>query len=130
MNLNFLHKIGHNIQKAQNFSIQKQQQLQQQSKNQNANSNDMNSLINSNDLIDSSNNYDHSFLLKKQLFQQQQQKVQQQQQQNRLLQIENEIQKTYAFYVQNLNERRDYLLKVGNYSIYNGHLLSNETNFG
>jgi len=34
-----------------------------------------------------------------------------QQQHNRLLQIENEIQKTYKFYVQSLNERRDYLLK-------------------
>lgn len=76
--------------------------------------------MNSSDLGDlSPNNYDRSFLLKKQHFhqQQQQQKAQHQQQhqaqqqQNRLLQIENEIRNTYAFYVKNLNERRDYLLK-------------------
>ena len=31
--------------------------------------------------------------------------------QNRLVQIENEIQKTYSFYAQMLNERRDYIIK-------------------
>ncbi len=91
------------------YPVHKQQQQQLLSSKQGGNE-----PLNSNDLVDlSNNNYDQSFLLKKQHFQQQQQQKihQQQQQQNRLLQIENEIQNTYAFYVKNLNERRDYLLK-------------------
>ena len=53
------------------------------------------------DLIDSSSSYDQAMLKKQQ----------QQQLKNRLLQIENDIQKTYSFYVQQLNERRDSLIK-------------------
>ena len=61
-----------------------------------------------NKLSESSNDFDQSSLIKKY------QRLQQQytmQQQNCLFKIESEIQKTYAFYVQMLNERRDYLLK-------------------
>lgn len=99
---------------------QKSQSIQKQQHQQQTNKPNSNYLLNSRDLCDlSPSNYDQSFLLKKQYFHQHQQEQkdqnqqqhQAQQQQNRLLQIENEIQNTYAFYVKNLNERRDYLLK-------------------
>lgn len=70
----------------------------------------------------SSSPLDQNKMLKRQLQQQQQHQHQQQQQQqqnqqyqlqqqSRLLQIENDIQKTFSYYVQLLNERRDSLLK-------------------
>ena len=61
-----------------------------------------------NKLSESSNDFDQSSLIKKYQRLQQQYKMQQQ---NCLFKIESEIQKTYSFYVQMLNERRDYLLK-------------------
>lgn len=57
---------------------------------------------------------DQNKLLKRQLQHQQQQQQNQQyqlQQQSRLFQIENDIQKTFSYYVQLLNERRDSLVK-------------------